>query len=424
MTTPENTIRAQIPPANPSLRKALANRDFTLLWFGQLGSEIGNGAVQLALPWLVLDLTGSALQLGLAYFFLFSPMLLFGVLGGVFVDRWDRRLTIVVVDVLRAAAFLSVAVIYYMGSLTVEHIYAVLFLESSLANFFNPARAALLPNLIDRENIRAANSLMEVSRSIGFLVAPVAGGLIVDWLGPASIMLIDGVTFALSAVTVFFISWRPPPRDVQPSESWRHAVEMVIDQTKDGLAAIGRERLLQVCMTLGFALNLIVAPVQLLLPLFVREVKDAEADYLTFLVAGLLVGLIAGSLMAPTAARRFGLGRMTIAAVLTLGVVISAAAWPSGLYLPIAAMLIAGIAIGSLNVAQTSMLQSSTTDDERGRVSAAYYTFSLGVRPFGFLAMGALASTVDIRILFTVLGVLALAVGAALLPLREVREHH
>src|SRR5687767_7694891 len=117
MTTPENTIRASLTSPGPSFRGALASRDFSLLWIGQLGSEIGNGAVQLALPWLVLDITGSALQLGVAYFFLFSPMLLFGVLGGVFVDRWDRRLTIVIVDVLRAVAFLSVAVIYYMDAL-------------------------------------------------------------------------------------------------------------------------------------------------------------------------------------------------------------------------------------------------------------------------------------------------------------------
>src|SRR4051812_609211 len=108
MTTPENTIRVGIPDPGPSFRGALASRDFTLLFIGQLGSEIGNGAVQLALPWLVLQLTGSAFQLGLAYFFQFIPMLLFGLLGGVFVDRFDRRLTIVVVDVLRAAAFLSV----------------------------------------------------------------------------------------------------------------------------------------------------------------------------------------------------------------------------------------------------------------------------------------------------------------------------
>ena len=79
----------------------------------------------------------------------FSPVLFFGLAGGVFVDRFDRRLTIIVVDAIRAAAFLSIAVVYYFSSLSVEYLYAVIFLEALLANFFNPARAALLPHLVD-----------------------------------------------------------------------------------------------------------------------------------------------------------------------------------------------------------------------------------------------------------------------------------
>src|SRR5439155_13598877 len=136
----------------PSFRGALASRDFSLLFSGQLCSEIGNGLVQLALPWLVLELTGSAFQLGFAYFVQFLPVLVFGLAGGVFVDRFDRRLTIVVVDSVRAVAFLSIGLVYYFASLPVGYLYAVIFLEALLANLFNPARTALLPNLVDGEH--------------------------------------------------------------------------------------------------------------------------------------------------------------------------------------------------------------------------------------------------------------------------------
>lgn len=424
MTTPENTIRVGIPDPGPSFRGALASRDFTLLFVGQLGSEIGNGAVQLALPWLVLQLTGSAFQLGLAYFFQFIPMLLFGLLGGVFVDRFDRRLTIVVVDVLRAGAFLSVGLIYYFGSLTVEYLYAVIFVEASLANFFNPARAALLPNLVKPDDLRAANSLMEVSRHIGLLIAPPAGSLLVAFLGGAAVMLMDGVTFAVSAICVFFIDWRPTVQPVhEQAEDWRHATRIVRTRMTEAFQVIAKTRLLQIAVLLGFSLNLIVAPIQVLMPLFVRDIKHTDASYFGLLVAGLLAGLITGSLLAPAAARRIGLGTMTITGVLVLGVMIMVSSWPPGLWLPVGAMLIAGLCIGSLNVAQTTLLQESTTDEERGRVSAAYYTATLGVRPFAFLAMGALAEAVDIRWLFVFLGVIALIVGGMLAREREVREH-
>src|SRR5687767_1625823 len=98
MTTPESTIAAPVINPAPSFRDALANRDFALLFVGQFGSGIGNGLIQMALPWLVLDLTGSAFQLGVAGFMQFAPMLMFGLIGGVLVDRWDRRKTIIVVD--------------------------------------------------------------------------------------------------------------------------------------------------------------------------------------------------------------------------------------------------------------------------------------------------------------------------------------
>jgi MFS family permease len=425
MTTPENTIPLGLSNPTGGYRGAFKSPDFLKLFIGQLGSEVGNGAMQLALPWLVLDITNSAFQLGLAYFWQFLPMLLFGILGGVFVDRWDRRMTIVVVDTVRSLAFLSVAVIYYTNHLTVEHIYAVIFIESSLANFFNPARAALMPNLVTEENLRPANSLMEVSRHIGFLVAPIAGGIIVNEFGPASIMLIDGITFGISGFTVFLIKWRQPIRTSVEitSEGFRQSAGLVLHQTKEGLQSIGRARILQLLILLGFALNLIVSPIQVLLPLFVRDVKMAEADFLTILVAGLLVGLITGSLAAPFTAKKIGLGPLAIVAILLLGIVISVAAWPAGIYAPLAAMVIAGLAIGSLNVAQTTMLQASTTDEDRGRVSATYYTLTLGIRPFGYLAVGILASAVDIRWLFVALGMMALSLGLFLLRFPDVRDH-
>ena len=424
MTTPENTLRVGIPSPGPSFRGALASRDFSLLFVGQLTAAMGNGAVQLALPWLVLKLTDSALLLGLAYFFQFLPMLLFGVLGGVFADRWDRRLTMFFTDLIRAIAFISVGLIYYLDALTIYHLFAVIFLESSMANFFNPARAALMPNLVKDEDLRAANSLMEVSRHVGMLIFPSVGGVLVALAGPATVLFVDGVTFSLSAVTVFLIRWRPDKiREQEQAEDLGHAVRIVVQQTADGLKSIGRERLLQVSMLLGLSLNAVVAPIQLLLPLFVKEVKHAEADYFGLLVGFLLGGLITGSLTAPGVARRIGLGRMTITAVGILGVTIIAASWPPGHWPPAVAMFIAGTCIGLLNVAQTTMLQDATTDEDRGRVSATYYTATLGIRPLAFLAMGAFAEAVDIRYLFVFLGLVAVSLCGYLLRLVEVREH-
>ena len=424
-TTPETPARVGIPSPGPSFRGALASRDFSLLWIGQFGSEAGNGLVQLALPFLVLEITGSAFQLAGAYVVQFLPWLLFGLLGGVLVDRWDRRMTIVVVEVVRAAAFLSVGLAFALDSsvLSVEIIYGLIFLESTLQNFFNPARLALMPNLVKADDLRAANSLMEVSRHIGFLVAPPAGLVLADLLGSSTIILADGVTFLISGITVFFIKWRQPRRELVQVDGWREQLKQVLRETREGIAVIRAVRLLQVTLLLGFSLNLVVAPIQTLLPLFVIDIKEQTKAYFGLLGGAFIVGLIVGSLVAPAVSRRVGLGRMTISSIMVLGLTISVAAYLPTLWVPVLALVIAGTAIGSLNVAQINMLQTSTTDEERGRVSAAYYSATLGVRTLGYFSAGALVAPAGVQPLFVAFGVVVLCVGLFIWRIPEVREH-
>lgn len=423
--TPGSPIRVGIPSPGPSFRGALASRDFSLLWVGQIGSEVGNGLVQLALPFLVLEITGSAFQLAGAYVVQFLPWLLFGLVGGVLVDRWDRRITIVTVEVVRAAAFLAVGLAFAIDReiLSVEIVYGLIFLESSLQNFFNPARLALMPNLVKADDLRAANSLMEISRHIGFLIAPSAGLVLADLLGSSTIILADGVTFLISGITVFFIRWRQPKREATHAAGWLNQLRLVLHETKEGIEVIRAVRLLQITLLLGFSLNLVVAPIQTLLPLFVIEIKEQTQAYFGLLAAAFIAGLIVGSLVAPGVARRTGLGRMTIGAVFVLGTTIAVAAYLPTVWIPVAALLIAGISIGSLNVAQINMLQTSTTDEERGRVSAAYYSATLGVRTLGYFSAGALVAPAGVQPLFVLFGVIVLAVGAFLARVPEVREH-
>ena len=420
-----NAIRVSIPEAGPSFRGALKSRDFSLLWVGQFGSEVGNGLVQLALPILIYETTGSAFQLAGAYIVQFLPWLLFGLIGGVLVDRWDRRMTIVIVESVRATAFLTIGMVFVLdGSLiSIEFIYGLIFLESTLQNLFNPARLALMPNLVKEEDLRAANSLMEVSRQIGFLIAPGAGIVISQVFGGGTIILVDGVTFLISGVTVFFIKWRPAPRVQSRADGFQHGMGQVIVEMRQGIGVIGSTRLLQVTLLLGISLNLVVAPIQALLPIFVREIKDVSQGYTGALVAGFIPGLILGSLMAPALSRRTGLGYLAIGSVLGLGSVISVASFLPTLVLPVIAMFFAGTAIGALNVAQINMLQTSTNEDNRGRVAAAFYTGTLGVRSLGYLAVGALVAPLGVQALFVMFGLLVLGVGVLISRVEEVRTH-
>jgi MFS family permease len=254
-------------------------------------------------------------------------------------------------------------------------------------------------------------------------VAPSAGVVLADFLGASTIIIIDGVTFAISGLTVFMIRWRQPKRAIERAEGWRQQLRQVLRETADGIGVIRRVRLLQVAILLGFSLNLVVAPIQTLLPLYVFDVKHQTLAYFGLLALSFIIGLLIGSLLAPGVSKRLGLGKMTIAAVFLLGFTITVAAYLPTLVVPIGALVVAGIAIGSLNVSQINMLQTSTTDEERGRVSAAYYSVTLGVRTLGYLFAGALVAPLGIQPLFVVFGVIVLGVGGLLTRIPEVRNH-
>jgi MFS family permease len=248
--------------------------------------------------------------------------------------------------------------------------------------------------------------------------------VLADLLGSSTIIVADGVAFLVSGITLYLIKWRQPKRETARADGWREQIGLVRQEMVDGIAAIRRETLLQVTMLLGFSLNLVVAPIQTLLPLFVIEIKDQTGAYFGLLAAAFVSGLLVGSLAAPAVSRRTGLGRMTIISVFVLGTTIAVAAYLPTLVVPVIALVVAGGAIGSLNVAQINMLQTSTTDEERGRVSAAYYSATLGVRTLGYFAAGALVAPVGIQPLFVVFGVIVLGVGIYLSRIPEVREHH
>jgi MFS family permease len=264
---------------------------------------------------------------------------------------------------------------------------------------------------------------MEVSRHVGFLIAPSAGVVLADYVGSSTIILADGVTFLISGVTVFLIKWRQPKRVLEQADGWRERVALVARDTREGISVILNVRLLQVTILLGFVLNLVVAPIQTLLPLYVFNVKHQSLAYFGLLAAMFVTGLLIGSLGAPSVSQRMGLGRMTIASVITLGATICIAAYLPTLVVPGAALIIAGISIGLLNVSQVNMLQTSTTDEERGRVSAAYYSATLGVRTVGYFLAGVLVAPLGVQPLFVVFGLLVLAVGAMLYREPVVRNH-
>ena len=192
----------------------LRQRNFSLLWFGQLISTIGDWVLFVALPFYIYSLTGSTLATGAMFMAATLPRLLFGSVAGVFVDRWDRKNTMIVADVLRGALLLLMVLVRSREQLWL--IYLSAFAMAVVGQFFGPAKSAIIPRLVDRQDLLSANSLNALSDALTRLVGAGLGGALMGSFGFQNVVWLDAGSFFFSALMIALITV-PVVDTVQPA---------------------------------------------------------------------------------------------------------------------------------------------------------------------------------------------------------------
>lgn len=187
-------------------------RNFLWLWLAYVISNLGDTALAVALSVTVYNATSSKAVLGLSMIFGTVPVLLFGLIGGVYADRWDRRRTMIAADLGRALAvllLLGIPTAHFKGHFNAHDknlVYAASFLVASLSCFFSPARQGLLPALVPRQKLLQANGLMLSANQTTMILGSMLGGLLVTHFHPRGVFIFDAVTFVASAIFVRLIA--------------------------------------------------------------------------------------------------------------------------------------------------------------------------------------------------------------------------
>src|SRR5215210_300491 len=209
----------------------LRQRDFSLLWFGGVLSVIGDYFLFVALPFFVYERTGSALATGAMFIAETLPRLIFGSVAGVFVDRWDRKKTMVLSDLSRALIVLPLLLVAAGGPLML--VYAVAFVEASVSMFFLPAKGATIPNLVAERDLTAANSLNSLSEEIPSLVGALLGGALLGVVGLSGLILLDVATYLASATLISLIRAPTAAPDDEPEATPEVAVSAWANALKE-----------------------------------------------------------------------------------------------------------------------------------------------------------------------------------------------
>ena len=395
------------------------HRDFRSLWGAETISQFGSQVTFLALPLVaILVLQESTFRVALLTSVEFLPFLLFTLPAGVWVDRLRRRPILILGDLGRAFALLTIPVAHWLGVLTIWQLYAVGFVVGVGTVFFDVAYQSYLPALVGRDQIVEGNSKLEVSRAAANIGGPgLAGGLVELLTAPIAI-LVDAISFLFSALLLAVIKTK---EEVPPREERRSLKA----ELGEGLRYVLTHRY-QRGMIASVALANFFGQVvfSILLVYAVRELGLSVATIGVVLAVGNL-GTLAAALTARRISDRFGVGRtIVLAAMLFCPGTLLIGLAPKDLAIPFitASMLIIGFGGILYNVTAISLIQAITPDRILGRANASRRFVVWGVIPFGGLAGGALGSLIGLRetmVIGALGGVLAI-VPILLSPVRSV----
>ncbi|MEV0135451.1 MFS transporter [Dactylosporangium sp. NPDC050688] len=408
------------PPA-PAPVPLRHNRDFGIFWTVQALSTLGSSFSLVAIPLLVLHATGSVAQMGLITGIAGAGTVASGLFAGVLVDRADRRLLMIWCDLARLLLYAAVPAVWWTAGEHVWLLYPVIGVAAVFQMVFDVACSAAVPSIVAREQLTAANSRLQATYGAGFVLGPMAAGLVAGLAGPVTAIAVDAATFGVSVVGLLLIRLRPAtgapadPAAGQPRAVWR---DLAV-----GVRFLWRTPVLR-------AITLLYTPVTFLslglVDVFIYYVRHdlGQGDRV---VGGLLgaasVGSIVAALITPAVRRRAGFGPAWLSAYLACGAAIAAAGLVFNLAVVLAAAVVFAFGETMAAISSASLRQTVTPDHLLGRVTAGFWMIHHAFGPVGALVLTSAVAHVGVHGPLIAVGVSFLAVVAAGL-FTPVRSRH
>jgi MFS family permease len=390
----------------------LQEPQFRLLWMGQTTSAVGDSLVPVAMAFAVLQLGGSATEIGLVLASFTLPRILLILVGGVWADRLPRQLVMLGSDVVRGTVNVIFAVLLLTDGAQIWHLIAGAVVIGAASAFFVPASTGLIPETVSPGRLQEGNALMSLSRSATGIIGPSIAGLLVATAGPGWVFGADALTFAVSALSLFAL--RLPLRVRNPD-----GAGFLAELAGGWREVVSRRWLLAAIVTFGFS-NVTMAPVYVLGPIIAKEHLGGAAAW-GFIVTALGVGGLFGSLVALRWKPRHPLvTSFSLAMSFSLPLLALAAPLP----LPLI-MLAAGISSAVIDLTNAwwyTVIQRHIPPQALSRVSSYDWLASIVFQPIGFSAAGPIAGLAGVPATLIGAAVLGAAANLAVLTIRAVRQ--
>ncbi|WP_340084122.1 MFS transporter [Siminovitchia sp. FSL H7-0308] len=379
-----------------------ANSNFRLTWFAMFVSRLGDGLYSVAIIWMTYQVDRSALSLGIVLgAFTFSTFV-FGIFAGVVADRMNRRTLIISSSVLCGVTVLVIPLTFYFGMLHLPLLVFLSFVFGALTQFFEPVVRASVSNLVSKTELTQGNAALGTTESIGYLVGPTLGGILITFFNVEMVLVLNGISFLLAALLISKVNvpLNNMPEAISPTK-WTHDL-------KEGLQFIKENQFVTRLFQISILSTIAYSPFFVNLPIFLDEglklSSKEQATFLGILYSILSLGQLIGFWL-------IGYVPDRIRVNLTIGYLLQAIGFGLLFVLshPVAIMLsvtVAGISFGLVSAPFYSAIQREVPGRLHGRVFGVQSTFNGLLLPAGRTITGGALEFVNARSIFLFMGVL------------------
>jgi DHA3 family macrolide efflux protein-like MFS transporter len=390
--------------------KRWAPRFFTI-WGGQAFSLLGSQLVSFALIWWITRSTGSATALATATLVGLVPQVLLGPIAGALVDRWNRRLVMIVADSLIALFTLALAGLFAIGEAHIGHIYLLMFLRSVAGGFHWPAMTASTSLMVPKEQLSRIQGLNQMLQGGMSIASAPLGALLLEWLPLQGILALDVVTAAIAILPLFFFSIPQPDRNDLPAHA--HGKSTVWDDFRAGLKYVASWPGLLIIGIMATLINFLLTPAFSLLPILVTKHFNGQAIQLATLESFSGIGFIVGGLILSAWG---GFKRRVVTSMLGLvgmglGCLALGLLPATAFTLAVVAMFYLGVINPIVNGPLLAAVQAAVEPEMQGRVFSLIGSFSAAMSPLGLIIAGPVADYMGVQSWFIIGGVVCALMG-------------
>ena len=382
--------------------KAFHYRDFRLLWIGACTSSIGTWMQIVAQSWLVLEISKSARMLGLDAFLGNIPIFLFSLVGGVVADRVSRRRLLLASQWVQLTCAFTLAALIATGVVRIWHILTLSFIVGTAQSFGGPAYSALIPTLVEKEDLPNAIALNTIQFNLARVIGPVLGGIALTKFGAVWCFSLNGVSFIAVIISLMLLHMTFKPQPTGAS---------ILSDMKQGFFFIRKQGAMEALIVLAFLMTALAIPMITFLPVFAKDIFHGGPSTFTTLLVFSGLGAIAGALLMAAMGNVRKKGRVALLMLMAMGGGMAGFALSKNLALSCILLFLSGVALMSAFTMISSLVQLITSHEMRGRVMSVYNVAFRGGMPFGNLATGWLIPMFSAPVVIAVNGILLVLLG-------------